>query len=137
MKEIIAFIAIFLLLLWTAMQPVVNEINYTHMAVVQNIVYSAAQKARTDGYFTTTNIAGIKNDITTAFPQITAVEITVTATTTPKYRTDAFDDREMIDFNVKIPIKKIIAMQPFFGLTDAQNKMDYAVDGHVPSEKLP
>jgi hypothetical protein len=99
------------------------------------IVHVYAQKARTDGYFTAANIASMKSELSQVL-QVGADEIIVIADQTPKYRFDSFDQREMIHYEVRIPIKKIMAMAGSFGITDAQNSTMYPIKGAVPSEVL-
>jgi len=67
---------------------------------------------------------------------IDASQIRIEVTTTPKYRFDSFDTREMISFEIGIPIDEVIAMNIFFGIGDDINGYEYIIRGEVPSELL-
>lgn len=137
MKVILAFFAVLIILVFVTFQPIVNQINHYRMSTAQNIVHNAAQRARTDGYFTTTNLNRMVTELTTAFPNINPGDIDIVeATSVPKYRVDSFDQREMILYDIELPIDRILIMPGFFGLTEEQNKMTYAVKGEVASELL-
>lgn len=136
MKEFLILCVIIPLLLFFPIQFTVNQINHHRMTTVQNIVYKSAKVAQQDGYFTNENINQMKADLASAFPSVNQSQIIVNCTLTPKYRKDAFDEREMIDYDVQIPIDQILAMPQFFGVSDADNKFMYPVKGQVPSERL-
>ncbi|MCP1312080.1 hypothetical protein [Paenibacillus tyrfis] len=133
MKEFIIMSGMIMLLMFFPVQYVLNSTNHYNMQTVNEIVHKAAQKARTDGYFTTDNINTMKADIAAKL-HVDQSEISVTATTTPKYRMNAFDQREMIYYEVKVPIKRILALSRFFGVTDEANKTDYILKDAVASE---
>lgn len=135
MKEFIMGFAVFIVLMFFPLQWTLNQINHYKIQTVNNIVHSAAQKARTDGYFKDYNINDMRADIAQAL-YINDGDIVVNVTTTPKYRFDSFDEREMIKYEIKIPIDKVIAMHRFFGIDEADNKFDYVIKGEVPSELL-
>lgn len=107
------------------------------MSAIQNIVFNAAQEARAKGYFTNEIVDNMKSKINQAFPEIRPEEVVVNVTTTPKYRLDHFDSREMIDFDVRVPIDKILALSSFYNIPDSDNRFMYPVKGQVPSEALP
>lgn len=135
MKEYIVGLAIFLILMFFPLQWTINQVNHYKMQTLNNIVYNAAQKARTDGYFKPYNIDEMKNKIIDAL-NIEENMIRVDVTTIPKYRFDSFDTREMISFEIGIPIDKVIAMNIFFGIDDGINGYEYIIRGEVPSELL-
>jgi len=135
MKSYIVLAASFLLLMFFPLQYAVNVVNNYHMSTVDKLVHNAAQQARTEGRFTPQMIDGLKADIAAKL-HLSADEVVVNATTTPKYRLNRFDEREMIHYEVRVPIKKIVAMNAFFGIPDADNRSEYMVAGSVPSEVL-
>ncbi|WP_312648907.1 hypothetical protein [Aminipila sp.] len=63
-------------------------------------------------------------------------DITVNVTKVPKYRTETFDDRELINYEVGVKINKKIAANKLFGISDEENQGIYIVHGAVASEKL-
>lgn len=134
MKELIASCVVLPLLLSMIPQYGIDVGNDRTMNRVDNIVHSAKETAREDGCFTSENI----NTMTERLEELgfTSDEITVTVTTNPVYRKDSFDEKNMIDYSVGVPIKKIIAANEFFGIADDENKMIYYVTGSVASELL-
>jgi len=57
-------------------------------------------------------------------------------TSTPKYRKNTFDERELITYEVGIPIKKIIANNDLYGISDADNQYVYWLKGEIASERV-
>ncbi len=135
MKEYIVGLAVFLILIFFPLQWSINQINHYKIQTANNIVYNAAQKARTDGYFKQTNIDEMRSQLFTKL-KIEPERIRINVTTTPKYRLDSFDEREMIFFEVGIPIDKVIAANLFYGISDEDNRYEYIIRGEVPSELL-
>lgn len=134
MKNFIAGAAILILLLIFPLQNVQDQINQTRINKFSNIVYLATQTARVDGYFKQVNIDKLKIDLMEAFPDLSEADIYIDVTTTPKYRTDVFDRRESIFYDIRIPIRKIIASPGFFGLSESENQYISRRSGFVLSE---
>jgi hypothetical protein len=133
-KFIIAF-SMMLLVFFPIVQYTLNQANHNRMENAIEIVHKHVQQARTDGYFTPGNIDNMKNELALRC-NVTLSKIMVNVTTTPKYRFNAFDQREMIDYDIQIPINEIIAMASYFGFTSEQNKSVYTIRGSAPSEVL-
>ncbi|MDR0425337.1 MAG: hypothetical protein LBH39_07825, partial [Clostridiales Family XIII bacterium] len=53
-----------------------------------------------------------------------------------KYRKNAFDERELIHYRIKAPIKKVMAGNRFLGISDEANTGWYTIEGSVASERL-
>ncbi len=134
MKNFIAGAAILMLLLIFPLQTALEMINEARISRFSNIVYLATQKARTDGYFKQSNIDKLKNDLMAAFPDLIASEIQIDVTKTPRYRTDVFDNREVIYYDIRIPVKKILAVPGFFGISASENQYMSRRSGFVLSE---
>lgn len=135
MKTFIVSSALFLLLLFFPLQWSFELYNHNLRQNVDIAVNRYAQEARVTGRFTETMIENLKNEIH-AKTNIPVSEITVNATMTPKYRRDMFEEQEFIDYDVRVPIPKIIAMASFFGLSDSENRSVYIRKGRVASEVL-
>lgn len=135
MKEFIVGISVLLILMFFPLQWVLNQVNHYKIQSVNNIVHNAAQKARIDGYFKESTINEMRSNLASALA-IDESRIEINVTTTPKYRFDSFDQREMIAYEVIVPIDSIMAMNRLFGITDADNRYEYTVKGEVPSELL-
>lgn len=136
MKNFIAGIAILILLVVFPLQNVLEVVNDHKISKFDEIVYRATQTARTDGYFTAANIAELKDNIIDSFSDVSDSDIYINVTTTPKYRLNAFDEREVISYEISIPVKKIVIAGSLFGINDADNQYRYSKKGYVLSEVL-
>jgi len=136
MKTFIVTIAAVVLLMVFPMQNVQDIVNSHKIERFDEIVYSACQKARTDGRFTESNISRLKSDILEAFPDISADEVIIEVTTSMKYKRFEFDTREAINYRIGVPIKRIVNMGRFLGIEDEDNRFNYIMEGYVLSEAL-
>jgi len=136
MKTFIVTIAAVILLMVFPMQNVQDIVNSHKIERFDEIVYSACQKARTDGRFTNSNISQIKNSILSEFPDISEDEIIIDVTTSMKYKRFEFDDREVINYRIGIPIKRVVNLGKFLGIEDEDNRFNYIMEGYVLSEAV-
>jgi hypothetical protein len=136
MKNFIAGAAMLILLIVFPVQTSLEIINEARISKFSNIVYVATQTARTDGYFKQSNIDKMKSELLSAFPDLSPEEIYMVVTTTPKYRTDIFDNRETINYDIRIPVRRIIAAPGLFGISEADNQYMTKKTGFVLSEVL-
>lgn len=134
MKNFITGACILILLIIFPLQSVQDLINHSRINKFSNIVYLSTQTARTDGYFKQTNIDKLKADLMSAFPDLSEADIYIKVTTTPKYRMDVFDSREAIYYDIRIPVRRILAAPRFFGLSDSENQYISRRSGFVLSE---
>ncbi len=135
MKEFVAFMICITLLAPFMSQYTVQMVNDSRMDRVEAIVTTAKEQARKDGYFTESIISNMVSEIKEA--GFKEDEITVKVTTVPKYRTDFFDERELINYEVGVKINKKISANKMFGISDKENQGVYMVKGAVASERLP
>ena len=136
MKTFIVTIAAIVLLMVFPMQNVQDIVNSHKIERFDEIVYSASQKARTDGRFTPSNISDMKGKILAVFPEVAEDELIINVTTSVKYKRFDFDSRETIDYEIGVPIKKIVSLSKILGIADADNRTDYTIEGYVLSEVL-
>jgi len=136
MKTFIVTIAAVVLLMVFPMQNVQDIVNSHKIERFDEIVYSACQKARTDGRFTESNIFQLKSDILAEFPDVSEDEIIIEVTTSMKYKRFEFDTRETISYRIGIPIKRIVNLGKFLGIEDEDNRFDYTMEGYVLSEAV-
>ena len=125
-----------LLMLIFPLQSALEIINDRRINVFDEVVYKATQTARTDGYFKQSTIDQLRNDLKTAFPDLSDTEITANVTTTPKYRLNQFDSRETINYEISIPIKRIMVAPAILGISDTDNQYVSKKKGYVLSEVL-
>jgi len=136
MKTFIITIAAVILLMVFPLQNVQDIINSHKIERFDEIVYSACQKARTDGRFTESNISQLKSDILAEFPDVSEDEIIIEVTTSMKYKRFEFDAREAINYKIGIPIKRIVNLGKFLGIEDEENRASYIMEGYVLSEAV-
>lgn len=136
MKTFMVTIAAVILLMVFPMQIVLDIVNTHKIERFDEIVYCAAQKARTDGRFTEANISQMKSSILSEFPEVSEDEIIIDVETSMKYKRFEFDSRETINYRIGVPVKKIINLGKILGIKDEDNRTDYIMEGYVLSEVL-
>jgi hypothetical protein len=136
MNNFIALAIVLPILLFFTAQYTLQLEHQHNMAALETIVESAKEEARQEGYFTPEIIARIRADITAEFRDVSSGEILIDVTTTPKYRTDSYDRRELIEYSIGVPMKKLSAANHLFGISDADNTTIIYIKGSVASEKL-
>jgi hypothetical protein len=137
MKNFLAGLAIVVLLIVFPLQAVLEISNERRIQRFSDIIYVSAQTARLDGYFKQENIDKLKHDLITEFPDLTDNDIYIDVTQTKKYRTLEFDEREAIFYDIRIPIRKIVAVPAYWGISDFENQVTAKRAGFVLSEVLP
>lgn len=128
--------ALIMLFFFFPLQYVLNFTNANIRINADRISNQYIQQSRTVGYWTNDMITNLKNELATKL-NIAATDITITVTQTPKYRLDAFDEREFIDYEIIVPVPRILAMANYFDLSPAENRTVYPIVGKAPSEVLP
>ena len=136
MKTFIVTIAAIVLLMVFPMQNVLDIVNSHKIERFDEIVYSATQKARTDGRFTSSNISDMRDKILSVFPEVGEDELIINVTTSMKYKKFEFDSRELINYEIGVPIKKIVSLNRILGIADGANRTEYIMSGYVLSEVL-
>lgn len=135
MKQLIVACLVLLLLLPFPLQTLLDNVNTANMTVFDSIVHSYAEKARMNGYFTPDIINDMVAEIAQKIKGMEASDIIVDCTITPKYRTiDYYDERELIHYEVTIPIKNAYIGGVVF---NQEENRTYTCKGAVTSEKLP
>ena len=109
MKTFIVTVAAIVLLMVFPMQNVQDIVNSHKIERFDEIVYSATQKARTDGRFTPSNISDMKAKLLSAFPEVAEGDLIINVTTSQKYKKFEFDSREDINYEIGVPLN-------FYGL---------------------
>lgn len=135
MKQFIVMTAVLPFLLIFMLQFTVEQVNHHHISHLQQIVNESAQVAKQDGFFTEENINRMRTEIASVF-SISPAEIVIEADTTPKYRVNRFDERELIHYKVQVPIDRLVAGSSFFGISDSENRGMYTIESYTASELL-
>ena len=134
MNKFIAFLVIVIPILAMFLQDVNQEKNMHYKDSAETIIAVACEQAKAEGYFTPEIISEMKRSFDKVGIDSSRVEIDVT--TTPKYRMDEYDSRELINYRIGIPIDTIIAANEVWGISDEANKYAKIYSGKVASEKL-
>lgn len=135
MKDFIVLMAVLLILLPFPLQYALEEYNHHQKSEIQAYVNSAKEQAKQLGYFSDAIISQLTENISNNF-NINKAEIMIDVTITPKYRTNEFDERELIHYRVDVPIKKIIAVPSIWGISNSENSAVYTIEGFATSEAL-
>ncbi|WP_291633733.1 hypothetical protein [Clostridium sp.] len=136
MKEFLVALFLFPMLMWFPCQDVAGQINHSKVVAYTAIVDKHAQAARIEGCFTTSNINSLKLELSNAL-YLNVADIQFTGDSSPKYRTDVFNQSQMIHFKVSVPIKKFLANSSFWGISESSNQVNYSMENEVASELLP
>lgn len=136
MDKFIALCIVIFLLISFPMQYALQQKNHYNISMMQTYVNALKEEARQKGYFTTDMISSLRQSISERF-NVDEGDVVINVTTTPKYRTDEFDERELIEYEIGVPVKKLVAMNKFFGISDDDNTTVYYIRGAIPSELLP
>lgn len=122
MKNFLAGIAIVMLIIIFPLQGLLDFINNYRSQAFTDAVNQAAKTARLDGYFRQETIDKLKSDLKKAYPDLLDSDIYIDVTTSRKYRTYVFDERETINYDIRVPIKKIVVAPAFWGITESDNR---------------
>jgi hypothetical protein len=135
LKQLIVMAATLPILMLFVMQFALEQQNQNRIAALQEAVYSVKEQARQEGRFTPAMREALAEAASVCF-QIEKSEIVIEADAAVKYRKNAFDERELIHYRVKVPIKKIMAGNRLLGIPDGDNEGWYVIEGSAASEKL-
>lgn len=129
MKELIAFCAVFILLLTFPMQYALNMKNHYTMSIVQKHVSNAKERSRLEGCFTDDIVADLKSKIE-ADTSIDSSEVSLDSETLNA----AMPRGALIHYKVSVPIKRFIAAGGFWNVSDEMNSGLYVIEGYSVSE---
>ena len=136
MKELIAGLAILLILIIFPLQAQVDTINAFKINHLNRIVYNSAEQARFDGYFTDENINETKQKLAKVFG-VSEDDITFEGTRTIKYRSTEYNaSRDRIEYKITVPFRNIVAAADFLGISQDENTKSLIKQGFVLSEVL-
>jgi hypothetical protein len=135
MKQFIVLAAMLPLIMVFIMQFALEQLNQGRIAALQELVYSAKERAKQEGRFTPEIKAALAHDIAARF-KLDEGDIVIEADAHVRYRQNSFDEREMIAYRVEVPIEKIMAGNKLMGISDGENAGRYVIKGSTASEKL-
>jgi hypothetical protein len=117
------------------MQYGTEQRNQYNITAFETIINSAREEAKQAGAFTPDIINRMTENIANQF-DIDGSEITINVSPSKKYRTNEFDERELIEYEIGIPLKELVAANRLWGISDDENRTIHYVRGAVPSEAL-
>ncbi|HHU18023.1 MAG: hypothetical protein ACOX4V_10610 [Anaerovoracaceae bacterium] len=135
MKQLIVLMGVLPILLVFISQYTLDQKNNDNISRLQECVYQAKEQAKQRGCFTVEIKEEMINKLENYF-DITEEEMDIVLEEIPRYRTSVFDDRELIYYKVSVPLKKIMAGNRFFGITDEENMGMYTIESWTASELL-
>ncbi|MDD2189588.1 MAG: hypothetical protein PHV71_03260 [Eubacteriales bacterium] len=135
MKQLIVLMGVLPILLIFLAQYTLDQKNNDNINRFQECVYQAKEQAKQKGCFTAEIKEALIDKIENYFP-LTEDEIEIVLEDVPKYRTSAFNERELIYYKVSVPIKKIMAGNRFFGIADEDNSGMYTIESWTASELI-
>lgn len=135
MKQFIVLMAVLPILVLFMLQFMLDQKNHDNIGRLQEYVYTAKEQAKQKGCFTWEIRKEMVDKIKESF-QIEEGEMVLILDDVPRYRTTGFDERELIHYQVSVPIKKIMAGHRFFGISDEQNRGMYTIENWTASELL-
>lgn len=92
---------------------------------VREIIYSHVDSSRQEGYFTNARENQMLAELANV-ARCNVGDIVITKLTrTPKYRTEVYDNRELIEYDISVPYNLFIG-----------HRVYTTVEGHTPSELL-
>lgn len=135
MKHFIVLLAVLPIMLVFLFQFSLDQMNNHRIGRFQEHVYAAKEEAKQQGCFTEGIKVDLINNICKTFT-ITKEDISLELDEVPKYRSDIFDERELIHYKVSVPIEKVMAGHTFLGISDEENKTRYTIESWTASELI-
>lgn len=134
MKQFIILMAVFPLLMIFLLQFSADQRHGKMIAEIQEIVYSAKEVAKQEGFFSPENRGRMREDLASV-AGVDPEEIHIDSEDRIKTRYGAGDDR-LIYFTVAVPIRSVMAGSRFFGLSEEENSYRFVIDSYTASERI-
>lgn len=135
MKQIIVMMGILPILIAFSMNQFVNNQNSIKEMEVRETIYTAVQVAKIEGCFTKTNTDELVEKIAKIM-NLDEDEIIIDADSVPRYKTNVYNETELIRYRIVVPVKQIIGGNRMFGISDKDNQGSIVIEDEVSSERL-
>lgn len=135
MKQFIVLLAVFPLMLAFMLQFAAQQKTDHRIQLINNAVENACEKAKTEGRFSENNVSGLRASLAD-ISDCSEEDIEISVSEEMKYRTGRYDEREMIQYRVAVPIDGLMAMPGLFGISAEDNGMIYVLENEFASEKV-
>lgn len=134
MKQFIVLMGVLPILLIFLLQFAFENRNSQITGKLQDYVYAAKEEAKQEGYFSKEITDRLKKNISMEVG-VSPEEVLVESEKEIKYRYGHGKDR-LIYYRVEVPIKKVMAANDFFGISDEENSYLFVIDSYTASEKI-
>ena len=134
MKQFIVLMAVLPVMMIFFLQFTADQRHGRIAGEIQEIVYSAKEAAKQEGYFSPENRRRLKEDLGKA-AGVDPDEILIESDDRIKTRFGVGEER-LIYFTVSIPIRGVMAASPILGLTEEENGYRFVIDSYTASERI-
>ncbi|WP_027398259.1 hypothetical protein [Anaerovorax odorimutans] len=135
MKQLIVLMGVLPILVLFIMQYSLEQKNNDYIQRFQEYVYTAKEQAKQTGYFDENIKQELAHNLSTNL-NIPDSEIVMNVTEVPKFRTNTYDDRELIYYKISVPIERLMAGNKFLGISDEDNRGWYTIESKTASELI-
>lgn len=137
MEQYIAAALVLILIVSFVPQNAVQQRNHVEIMRCEAIIEVAKEEAAQEGMFTDEIIDRMRTSFEEAGIDPSEV-VFDTLTTSVKYRKAEYDKskRELIEYKIGVPIKKVIAANKLFGISDEDNSKIHWFKGEFASERI-
>ena len=135
MKQFIVLLAVFPLMMAFMLQFAAQQRTDYRIQLINNAVDNGCEKAKTEGRFSDENVSGLRKTLAD-ISDCSEERIEISVSEDMKYRTGRYDDREMMQYRVAVPIEGSMAMPGMFGISAEENSMTYVLEDELSSEKI-
>jgi len=137
MNNYLIGIAVVLLLITFPIQQAVEKYNNHKAIIVMKAVDYTIEVAVREGYFTDANQSDLVNRLTGAFADLDTADVEfVSVTETPRYKTELYDEAELVEWTIRVRINNVFAVPALSGITAENNNYYLYFVGKMPSERL-
>lgn len=134
MKQFIILMAVLPVMMIFFLQFTADQRHGRIVGEIQEIVYSAKETAKQEGYFSPENRRRLKEDLGRA-AGADPDEILIESDDRIKTRFGVGEER-LIYFTVSVPIRGVMAASSILGMTEEENGYRLVIDSYTASERI-
>ena len=134
MKQFIVLMAVLPVMMIFFFQFTADQRHGRMVGEIQEIVYSAKEEAKQEGYFSSENRKRLKEDLGRA-AGVDPEEILIDSDDRIKTRFGVGEER-LIYFTVSVPIRGVMAASPVLGMSEEENSYRFVIDSYTASERI-
>lgn len=134
MKQFIVLMAVLPIMMIFFLQFTADQRHDRIVGEIQEIVYSAKEVAKQEGYFSPENRSRMREDLGRA-AGVDPEEIFIESDDRIRTRFGAGEDR-LIYFIVSVPVRGVMAAGGILGMTEEDNGYRLVIDSYTASERI-